>query len=167
MINDEELKKRGFYDEKANLYDIDEDLLVFRGKDQPKLKKMTHFEHESWHQEEYMATAGGIGSNCWVVSGNHTESGKPYYSCDPHLNKQLQSMWYLVGISWKQDLSRDKSGEEGHSGYLVGGSVTGLPLFTYGRTAHYAWGATALNPDNTDLFVEKVDETGTKYFFDG
>lgn len=49
VINDEELKKRGFYDPDAKLYDIDEELLVFRGKDQPKKKKMSHFEHESWH----------------------------------------------------------------------------------------------------------------------
>lgn len=73
-------------------------------------------------------------------------------------------MWYLVGLSWKEDLSKDKSnGAKG--GYIIGGSVTGLPLFTYGRSPSYAWGATALNPDNTDLYVEKVD--GNKYFFDG
>lgn len=32
---------------------------------------------------------GGIGSNCWVISGNHTESGKPILSCDPHLVKWM------------------------------------------------------------------------------
>lgn len=143
MINDEELKKRGFYDENANLYDIDESLLYFRGNDQPKKKKMSHFEHENWHQEEYLATAGGIGSNCWSVSGRLTESGKPLLSCDPHLNKQLQSMWYLTAVSWKK--SYDEDYQDG--GYVVGGSVVGLPVFSYGRSKHYAWGATALNPD--------------------
>ncbi len=41
----------------------------------------------------------------------------------------------------------------------------GNPLFTYGRSKGYSWGCTALNPDNTDLYVEKVN--GTKFFFDG
>lgn len=41
----------------------------------------------------------------------------------------------------------------------------GLPIFSYGRSKHYAWGATALNPDIQDLFVEKID--GDKYEFDG
>lgn len=122
---------------------------------------MSHFEHENWHQEEYLATAGGIGSNCWSVSGRLTESGKPLLSCDPHLNKQLQSMWYLTAVSWKQ--SYDEDSTEG--GYVVGGSVIGLPVFSYGRSKYYAWGATALNPDIQDLFVERIE--GDKYEFDG
>jgi penicillin amidase len=40
-----------------------------------------------------------------------------------------------------------------------------VPLFTYGKSASYAWGCTALNPDNTDLYVEKIE--GNKYLFDG
>lgn len=158
LIKDEELIKQGRYDPDANIYDIDEDLLFFRGKDKPKEPKMQHFEHEKWHSEEFIASPGGIGSNCWAVSGKHTASGKPYLSCDPHLNKQLQSMWYLVNLSWKR-------GVLGKPGYIVGGSVPGMPMFTYGRSHTYAWGVTALNPDNTDLYVEKIE--GDKYFFDG
>ena len=67
----------------------------------------------------------------------------------------------MVGMSWTDGIS--DSQKEG--GYLVGGSIPGLPLFTYGRSKSYAWGATAINPDNLDLFVEKVD--GDKYLFDG
>ncbi len=87
MIKDEDLKRMGFYDENVKLYDVNEDLLFFRGKDIPRQEKMTHFYHEKWHQEEFIATPGGIGSNCWTVAGKNTESGKPYLSCDPHLNK--------------------------------------------------------------------------------
>ena len=89
VIKDEELKKMGMYDENANIYDIDEDLLFFRSNDKPKQAKMHHFEHEKWHQEEFIGSPGGIGSNCWTVAGKHTSSGKPFLSCDPHLNKQL------------------------------------------------------------------------------
>jgi acyl-homoserine lactone acylase PvdQ len=89
VINDEELKKWGLFDADAKIYDIDEDLLFFRRSNETKKKMMNHFKHQKWHQEEYIGSAGGIGSNCWSISGKHTESGKPYLSCDPHLNKQL------------------------------------------------------------------------------
>jgi acyl-homoserine lactone acylase PvdQ len=87
VISDEQLKKTGHFDPEANLYEVDEKLLFIRGKDQPKAKKMNHFEHEKWHEEQFMAHPGGIGSNCWTVHGNFTESGKPYLACDPHMNK--------------------------------------------------------------------------------
>jgi acyl-homoserine lactone acylase PvdQ len=106
VISDEELKETGHFDPDSKLYDIDEDLLFFRTKDQPKLDKMSHFYHEKWHEEMFIANPGGIGSNCWTVHGNYTESGQPYLSCDPHLNKQLQSMWYLAGLTWKADSSQ-------------------------------------------------------------
>lgn len=62
-------------------------------------------------------------------------------------------MWYMVSLRWGKDK------------YVVGGSTVGLPIFSYGRSKHFTWGATALNPDNSDLYVEQVD--GEKYFFDG
>ena len=124
---------------------------------------MNHFEKEKWHDEEFIAAPGGIGSNCWTVSGKLTKSGKPMLACDPHLNKQLQSMWYLVGLKWK-DQNSTLPGED-PTRFVVGGSVIGIPLFTYGRSQSYAWGPTAANPDNSDLFVEKISDDGKKYFF--
>ena len=96
----------------------------------------------------------GEGSNCWAVHGNHTESGKPLLTCDPHLMKWLQSKWYMINIRWGDN-----------DEFIMGGSSPGMPLFTYARTKYVAWGATAVNPDITDLFVEKID--GDNYFYDG
>ena len=47
-----------------------------------------------------MSTADreGIGSNSWVVSGEHTASGKPLLANDPHLSAQMPSVWYQVGL---------------------------------------------------------------------
>jgi acyl-homoserine lactone acylase PvdQ len=154
LIKDDELSDAYKNEEGHDIYEVDEDLLYFRDNSQPRQKKMNHFEHESWHQEEFIAHPGGVGSNCWTVSGKHTVSGKPYLACDPHLNKQMQSMFFLSAMSWKNNTN-----------YIIGGQVPGIPVFTYGRGPSYAWGATALNPDNTDLYVEKVE--GEKYFFDG
>jgi acyl-homoserine lactone acylase PvdQ len=65
-------------------------------------------------------------------------------------------MWYLTGLAWKDWNSTEEGGDPDR--YIVGGSVVGIPLFTYGRSSAYAWGPTALNPDNTDLYVEKIND---------
>jgi acyl-homoserine lactone acylase PvdQ len=75
----------------------------------------------------------------------------------------MQAMFYLAAIHWKENLEGDDS--ETNGGFLLGGSLPGLPFFSYGRSGGYSWGATALNPDNSDLYVEKID--GDKYLFDG
>lgn len=41
---------------------------------------------------EYFISAEG--SNAWVVSGEHTQSGKPIVSGDPHLDNALPGHWY-------------------------------------------------------------------------
>lgn len=135
VISDEELKEAGRYEPNANIYDIDEDLLYFRRNDQPKAKKMNHFEHQNWHQEEYMGTMGGIGSNCWSIAGHLSQSGKPILACDPHLAKQMQALWYLAGLTWKESLATGKRAETlDEQPYIVGAAVVGLPIFTYGRS---------------------------------
>lgn len=76
-------------------------------------------------------------------------------------------MWYLAGLTWKNQ-SRSEHVDihpDDNDLYIIGGSVVGIPMFSYGRSSGYAWGPTALNPDNTDLFVERI-ENG-KYYFDG
>jgi acyl-homoserine lactone acylase PvdQ len=40
--------------------------------------------------------------------------------------------------------------------FISGGAIPGLPILTYARAKFVAWGVTALNPDCTDLFVEKI-----------
>lgn len=48
--------------------------------------------------------------------------------------------------------------------FVMGGSHVGLPLFSYARTKYMAWGATAINPDVSDLFIEKIKDN--KYFYE-
>ena len=50
---------------------------------------------------------------------------------------------------------------------MLGGSFVGLPHFMYSRTPFASFGATALNPDVMDLFVEDVKEVnGREMFYD-
>lgn len=83
------------------------------------------------------------GSNNWVVSGDHTGTGKPLLANDPHLALQAPSLWYLVHVS-----------TPGHD--LVGGTLPGVPFVVLGRTESVAWGFTTTNGDTQDLFVERV-----------
>ena len=39
-----------------------------------------------------------IGSNNWVISGEHTNTGLPLLANDPHLGVQMPAIWYEVGL---------------------------------------------------------------------
>lgn len=80
------------------------------------------------------------GSNAWVVSGNHTQSGNPLLANDPHLSIQQPSMWYAVQL-------------QGGKLNAKGMSLVGLPGVILGRNKSIAWGAAALMSDQQDLYV--------------
>ena len=86
----------------------------------------------------------GLGSNGWVVSGAHTESGMPLLANDPHLRLEVPSVWYLAHVSTPEF-------------EIVGATLPGLPFPLLGRTRNFAWGFTNTGPDVQDLFVERID----------
>ena len=88
--------------------------------------------------------ASGLGSNAWVLSGEHTESGKPLLANDPHLRLEVPSVWYLAHISTPEF-------------EIVGATLPGLPFPLLGRTQNLAWGFTNTGPDVQDLFIERID----------
>ena len=98
-----------------------------------------------------------------VAHGNHSASGKPILTCDPHLGKTMNSFWYPTRIAW------DAEDEQGpYRTFMAGGSLVGTPVFTLGRTPFAVFGGTALNPDSVDVFVELVkEEGGVQMHYDG
>ncbi|MFG1684876.1 penicillin acylase family protein [Nonomuraea sp. NPDC049269] len=104
------------------------------------------------------ADRDGIGSNSWVVSGEHTASGKPLLANDPHLSAQMPSVWYQVGLHCRKIT-------ESCSYDVTGFSFSGLPGVIIGHTDKIAWGFTNLGPDVADLFLERV--TGDTYLYKG
>ena len=107
---------------------------------------------------DLMGTGDGIGSNSWVVSGDHTVSGKPLLANDPHLATSMPGIWYQMGLHCRSvgpECPFDVSGF----------TFSGLPGVVIGHNADIAWGFTNLDPDVTDLFLEKV--TGTTYLHGG
>ncbi|WP_084957396.1 penicillin acylase family protein [Thermoactinospora rubra] len=100
----------------------------------------------------------GIGSNSWVVSGDHTTTGKPILANDPHLSATMPSVWYQAGLH-----CRTKSQECPFD--LTGFTFSGVPGVIIGHNDRIAWGFTNLGPDVADLFLEKVE--GDTYLYKG
>ncbi len=92
----------------------------------------------------------GIGSNSWVVAGEHTETGAPILANDPHLAIQMPSIWFQNGLHCT-DVSRACPFD------VAGFSFAGVPGVIIGHNANIAWGVTNLGPDVQDLYVEKVN----------
>jgi penicillin amidase len=107
---------------------------------------------------DLMGRGGGIGSNSWVISGDHTVSGKPLLANDPHLQTSIPGTWYQMGLHCRtvnDDCPFDVSGF----------TFSGLPGVVIGHNRRIAWGMTDLDPDVSDLYLEKV--TGKTYLYAG
>ncbi len=100
----------------------------------------------------------GIGSNAWVVSGEHTDTGGPILANDPHLGVSLPGVWSQVGLHCRT-LS------EACPYDVAGFSFSGVPGVVIGHNRDIAWGFTNLGPDVTDLFVERI--VGDEWEYDG
>src|SRR5699024_6142120 len=100
----------------------------------------------------------GVGSNSWVVAGEHTDTGLPLLANDPHLGATLPSVWPQVHLrctAITDDCAYDVSGF----------SFSGLPGVIIGHNQDIAWGFTNLTTDVADLYVEKIQDDG--YWHDG
>jgi len=86
----------------------------------------------------------GLGSNNWVVSGAHTQSGKPLLANDPHLDHSVPSVWYMIHLT-APGLN------------VIGVSLPGFPLVIIGHNEKIAWGMTNTGPDVQDLYSESFD----------
>jgi penicillin G amidase len=87
------------------------------------------------------------GSNNWVISGQHTASGKSLLANDMHLSLTVPNIWYMADLR--------------APGYHTAGvTLVGMPFVIAGHNEHVAWGFTALYGDVQDLYLEKLDGKG-------
>ncbi|WP_200303347.1 penicillin acylase family protein [Streptomyces adelaidensis] len=98
----------------------------------------------------------GIGSNSWVVSGDHTITGKPLLANDPHLSASLPSVWYQMGLHCKSVSAKCRYDVAGYT-------FAGMPGVVIGHNADIAWGMTNSGADVTDLYLEKLTGDGYQY----
>jgi len=81
----------------------------------------------------------GVGSNSWVVSGEHTESGQPILANDPHLTLMAPPVWYEMNLA-TDDLS------------VRGVTFPGVPFVIIGENHAGAWGVTNTGTDVIDFY---------------
>ncbi|MFZ0038050.1 MAG: penicillin acylase family protein [Candidatus Acidiferrales bacterium] len=87
-----------------------------------------------------------IGSNNFVVSGEHTASGKPILANDTHLAFTMPGIWYIVHLT--------------APGWNVEGfTFPGSPLIVIGHNDDIAWGFTNSNATVQDLYAERLNPT--------
>ena len=90
-------------------------------------------------------------SNAWAVDGRHTASRAPLLAADPHLPLTAPGIWHPVQVN-------------GPGIALIGASLPGLPAIVIGRNDRIAWGITAAEIDDLDVFIEQTDpEDPTRY----
>jgi penicillin amidase len=92
---------------------------------------------------------GDLGSNSWVISGAHTESGKPLLANDPHLGPAMPSIWVQMGLHCAEPTPECTFDVAGYG-------FSGLPGIVIGHNAQIAWGFTNLGPDVADLYLERI-----------
>jgi penicillin amidase len=87
------------------------------------------------------------GSNDWVVSGQHTVTGKPLLSNDMHLDHQMPNLWFGAHL---------KSGKFD----VAGVTLPGVPFVIVGHNARIGWGFTNVGPTVEDDYVEEFNAQG-------
>ncbi|MDD9208100.1 penicillin acylase family protein, partial [Georgenia sp. 10Sc9-8] len=101
----------------------------------------------------------GVGSNSFVVAGEHTASGAPLLANDPHLSISAPGVWYQVGLHCTETSAECTFD-------VAGFSFAGMPGVIIGHNSDLSWGLTNLNADVTDFFLERVYDDGT-HLYDG
>jgi penicillin amidase len=85
------------------------------------------------------------GSNNWVVSGEHTATGKPLLSNDMHLEHGVPSIWHEAHLT--------------APGFDVAGvTFPGVPFIVVGHNQRIAWGFTNVGPTTASLYVENFNQ---------
>jgi penicillin G amidase len=91
------------------------------------------------------------GSNDWVVSGQHTVSGKPLLSNDMHLDHQMPNLWFALHLKTIQ-----KTGAFD----VAGITLPGVPFVIVGHNQRIGWGFTNVGPTVEDDFIEEFNAQG-------
>jgi penicillin G amidase len=94
-----------------------------------------------WLRESQREIRQSLGSNNWVVNGEHTATGKPLLANDMHLELTLPPIWYEVHLTapeWN----------------VKGFALPGAPMVVVGHNDRIAWGFTNNGADVLDLYIE-------------
>lgn len=82
-------------------------------------------------------------SNNWVISGKKTKGGKTILANDTHLPITIPAIWSMMSI-------------ESPTYKAAGVTIAGQPYVQLGYNGAIAWGATMVEADCQDLFIETI-----------
>ena len=95
-----------------------------------------------------------LGSNSWLVAGEHTASGQPIVANDMHLSLMAPPVWYEQRVS---------AGDVD----VRGVAFPGIPFVVAGENDHGAWGFTNTGADVVDLYTYETDDARERYRYRG
>jgi penicillin G amidase len=101
-----------------------------------------------WIEPQLSRRDSPLGSNWWIIGGQHTVSGAPIMANDPHLSLETPTLFWEANI--RSDDPRFPEPLDS-AGLLAPG--THLPLL--GCTTRFCWGLTTNPIDITDAFQEQ------------
>src|SRR6266404_8491635 len=99
-----------------------------------------------WDSALEEADAFRPGSNNWVVSGQHTVSGKPLLSNDMHLDHQMPNLWFEAHL-------KITTGNFD----VAGVTLPGIPFVIVGHNQRIGWGFTNVGPTVEDDYIEEFN----------
>ncbi|GAB4425808.1 MAG: acyl-homoserine-lactone acylase QuiP [Turneriella sp.] len=82
-------------------------------------------------------------SNNWAIAGSKTRGGKAILANDTHLLITMPALWYMMSI-------------ESPTYTAAGVTIAGQPFIQLGYNGKIAWGATMVEADCQDLFIETI-----------
>ncbi len=80
------------------------------------------------------------GSNCMIIDGTRTESGKPVFANDPHLPFEFPNLFYLLTMRFADV-------------FFQGFMVPGTPIMVSGNNQNICWGITSTASNFFDLVI--------------
>jgi penicillin amidase len=94
------------------------------------------------------------GSNNWVVSGQHTVSGKPLLSNDMHLDHQMPNLWFEAHLRTTTTATTPGNFD------VAGVTLPGIPFVIVGHNQRIGWGFTNVGPTVEDDVIEEFNAQG-------
>jgi penicillin amidase len=102
------------------------------------------------------------GSNNWVISGQHTVSGRPLLSNDMHLDHQMPNLWFAAHLrtTTATVITTTATGTKTGNFDVAGVTLPGVPFVIVGHNQRIGWGFTNVGPTVEDDFIEEFNAQG-------
>jgi penicillin amidase len=130
-----------------------------------RLQSPSIYSANFWDNALEQTDAFRPGSNNWVVSGQHTVSGKPLLSNDMHLDHQMPNLWFEAHLKIHNGTSNDTKAAPNSAittgNFDVAGvTLPGIPFVIVGHNQRIGWGFTNVGPTVEDDYIEEFNEQG-------